>query len=304
MYQGGMLGSGMLLKRRNAERNHKMSILAEVNQKAFDGLTGTVELKSLYAQQENGMFRLDVESVNGVALEDVTGLKSSLSKTLDREKLANKQKKEIEAKFDGIEPDKAREAIAKLEEFASGKFDDKGKAQIEAAVNQFKDKSAKEAEVLKKEIEKQKTEAEKWKAAAVKKTTSTEINGAIAKAGANPNLSYYLETVTKPELQEDGTVKLIIYDKQGNVKLTNKSGSVEPMTIEEHVAELKGIDSFAAFFPGTGASGSGATGGTGGYKPKSGVINISREDAKNPVAYRKARAEAEKAGVPLQIAEV
>jgi len=279
-----------------------MPVLAEVNQKALEGLTGTVELKSLYTQQDNGMFRLDVESVNGVALEDVLGLKSSLSKTLDRAKGAEKKLKEFESRYEGIEPDKARDAIAKLEEFANGKFDDKSKAQIDAAVNQFKEKSAQEAEILRKEIEKQKADVDKWKTAAVNKSKATEINAAIAKVGANPNLSYYLDTVTKPELQENGDIKLMIRDKQGNVKLTNKSGSVEPMTVEEHVAELKGIDSFAAFFPGTGATGTGATGA---HTPvvRAGQHIISRENATNPQLYRAAKEAAAKAGTTLQIAE-
>ena len=115
-------------------------------------------------------------------------------------------------------------------------------------------------------------------------------------------MSYYLNSVIKPELDETGKVKLSIQDNNGNVKLSNKSGSVEPMTVEEHVAELKGMDSFAAFFPGTGATGTGAVSSTP-LRSKAGQHIISREDAKNPQKYRVAKEAAVKAGTTLQIAE-
>jgi len=268
-----------------------MAMAPTLDQEAFDALPETISPKDEYKKQEDGTFILDVPKVGGFALENIDGLTSSLSKTLTVKKSLEKKLKE----FEGLDPAKAREALVKMEELASGKLDDKSKAQIEAAINSFKEKATKD-------IETAQTEAAKYKKAALGLAKTNVIKDALLKHKANQNLKYYLETFIKAELSESGAIDLTLQDENGNVRYSSKSGSTEPMTVDEHVAELKGIDSFAAFFEGTGASGSGATPASP-VKIGSGQHIIAREDAKDPQKYRVAKEAATKAGTTLQIAE-
>ena len=257
--QDGKSGDGTsLIKGGTPKGIDVMALLAKINQEEYEKLSEAIQTE--YKQQDDGTYMLDVTSVEGFALENVTGLKTSLSKTLTREKEAVKKLKE----FEGIDPEKAKAALQKMDELANGKLDDKSKAKIEAAINQFKEEATKE-------IEQAKEETKKWKNSAISAAKNTAINDALLKHKANENLRYYLEKVIKSELQDDGTIKLTVHDNDENIKYSNKSGSMELMTVEEHVSELKNIDSFAPFFEGSGATGSGAK--TDGSGIKTGMKN-------------------------------
>ena len=72
------------------------------------------------------------------------------------------------------------------------------------------------------------------------------------------------------------------------------------MTVGELVESMKGEDRFRPAFEGAGASGIGGSGGAGGAGGSE-SHTISTEDARNPHAYRTAKAAALKAGTTLTI---
>ena len=69
-------------------------------------------LRGLYVEKDEKFF-LDVESVGGYSLEDVSGLKSALSRKTEESRQRGAKLKT----FDGLDPGEAREAIEKLVEF-------------------------------------------------------------------------------------------------------------------------------------------------------------------------------------------
>ena len=82
-------------------------------------------------------------------------------------------------------------------------------------------------------------------------------------------------------------------------------GKGNAMSIEQLVEKMKSSEVYARAFDGSGAKGSGATNGGGGSGAKgSGSFKISSTDAKDTSKYRAAREAAEKAGQPLEIADV
>lgn len=264
-----------------------MALQAILKQEAFDSLSDN--LKSEYKKQQDGTFLLDVAPVGDFALENVKGLKSALSsERTTREELEKKFKA-----FDGLEVDKAKDALKKVEEMANWKPEDKVREQIEALKSQLSGKH-------KKEIDEKLQEIEKFKTAAINSTKGRAIADALAKHKGAPFLADTIEKSVKAEFDASGNVILKVFDEKGIARISNASGSQDLMSIDEYVAELKSRDIFAAAFEGSAASGSGAR--TGYKSTGTGKYTISAEEARDPSRYRAAKAEAEKAGVQLQIA--
>jgi len=131
-----------------------------------------------YEQKEGGKFALDLARVE---IEDSAGLKTALEREKQNAKAAEKVRKELEARFAGIDPDKVREMMARFEGDEEGKLIAAGK--IDEVV-------ARRTEKLSKALQKQVDEAVvKEKAAndrAAKfsqRVLDNHIRAAAAKAG-------------------------------------------------------------------------------------------------------------------------
>ncbi len=96
-------------------------------------------LRALYTEAE-GKFRLQVDGI-----EDTKGLKSALDKERQASKDAEKSRKDLEKKFEGIDPDKMREIM--------GRFDNDSEAKLIA--------EGKISEVVDKRMERQRAELER-----------------------------------------------------------------------------------------------------------------------------------------------
>lgn len=91
--------------------------------------------------------------------------------------------------------------------------------------------------------------------------------------------------------------KRVVIDGQGQTRYNAKG---EEMSVRELVAEMKGKDTYKPAFKAPDTTGSGArpnTGFTGS------AIRLTKEQAKDPQTYRRAKEEAEKRGVPLQFSD-
>lgn len=223
----------------------------------LDGLSDDVKKEYKAGTGDlSGKFLLDVTPVSDFALENVKGLKSSLSKErTNGESLA----RQLSA-FKDLDPDKSREAIKKVGEMKDWKPDDKVREQIEATTNQL--------------VEKHKGEIAGKDTNIAALTTQLEKNMIIAAGSqavvsnggtkdAPKVLSPHIERSTRMR-QVDGQFVVDVVDLDGNVRISPTAGSTSPMTINELVLEMKDTDAFAPMFAGSGASGSGASGGGGG----------------------------------------
>lgn len=262
---------------------------AIVKEDVYGGLSD--ELKKEYKKQDDGTYLLDVTPVGDVALENVKGLKSSVSAARAER---DKAQQELKA-FEGLDVTKAREAIQKVEDMADWKPDDKVKEQIEAIKKQLTDKHlgeiGKKDEVVSsmtKQLEKMMIEANAATAIAESK-------------GSAKLLLPHVKNATRMKQTDKGEFVVEVIDTDGNVRLSPATGSTAPMSIAELVAEMKTQDSFAPAFEGSGASGSGATGSN--TRVVNGSHVISAVDAKDPAKYRSAKEAATKAGTTLQISE-
>jgi len=267
-----------------------MALAAIIKQEIFDGLKD--EIKAEYKKRDDGTFILDVTPTNNFALEDVKGLKDALGSERAAHTEADKKLKA----FDGLDIDKAKAALAKVEEMANWKPEDKVKEQIEAIKNQLTEKHqgelGKKEESMKKltgQLEKVMIEAAAIKAIAENK-------------GSSALLLPHVKSATRMRQTDKGEFMVEVVGEDGNARISPATGSTAPMSITELVAEMKTQETFAPAFEGSGASGSGASGSSG-TQVKNGVHIISQADAKDPHKYRAAKEASEKAGSKLQIAD-
>jgi hypothetical protein len=240
----------------------KAKITAEVYAKLPD------VLKAEYTERD-GAWILVVDAVDGLALEDVGGIRRSL----ENERKTTRELKAQILSFEGLDPEKAREALTKVGEMSSWTPEQKVKEQIDAQVKQVNEKWT--GEVAKRE--------------AVIKDLSAQLEDALIVSAATKaitdkkgRLRALLPHVTKSMRlvkNEKGKLVARMVDERGTELISRKSNDDTPMPVEEYVERLREDEDFAPMFDAPAASGSGgqngnARGGGGGGK----TIRIKRDD--------------------------
>ncbi len=241
-------------------------------------------------------FYLDVTGVDGLALEDVTALKTTVAtlrkseKTLRREvETGENVLRKHEAKFEGIDPQSARDALGKIEDIAN--WD--GETKVAEAVKVATDKATADAQAR---IDKLVIEHnDKVKNLDADLTSSTKqlntalVTSKIAEAinkeeGNQELLMPHVERQVEMIKGDDGKYSPHVLDVSGDRRITDLTDGKSYMTIPDLVAEMKDNATYAACFKGTGSSGAGKRGsGDGdGKKPASKdkkVVHIKHDDA-------------------------
>lgn len=205
-----------------------------------DSLDGMEEAhKSLYEKGEDGKYHLSVDGV-----EDVSGLKSALQKERD----AVKELKSKYAKYDGIDPAKAQEALEKLRQIEEKDLIDKG--ELEKVIeNRTKLMQQDHAEQIKKLTERAET-AEKGLQTTKDQLATAVIERGIADAvtevgqarkGAmldiiqRGRMTWRLDDEGKPvAMNADGTT---IYGKDGKAPISMKEWAENLLEQAPHLFE-------------------------------------------------------------------
>lgn len=220
-------------------------------------------LRDHYTETEEGKFVLAVESAGGYALEDVSGLKSSLEKERGQRQKLEKTIKD----FDGLDPKAAREAMEKLEELSGL---DPAKEADRLAEEKVK---AREKQILEKaqnEIQEAKTTAERYRAALHNATVRDEaIKAIVAQKGIPDLLLPHVQRHLRISERDDGTPYAEVVDAEGNPRIADSKGT--PMSVADLVREMRDSEIFGRAFEAEGRGGSGASPGptNGGPKGKS-----------------------------------
>jgi len=215
----------------------------------------------------------------------IAGLKAK-----NNELLGNiRQTKDQLKNFEGLDAAQAREALdqmAKMNEEKqrnAGKFDELKQQLLETHKRELTEREKKVERVTGKLYE------YVGRNKALEAITKLEGNSTLLM----PHIERHLRVI------EDGDEFVPrIVDEKGKERLGPKG---DPMTVEEFVTELSTKDAFAPAFKAPAVSG---TGGRPGERPvaRSGAnIRMTREQAQDVHAYRRAKAEAEKAGGIVEI---
>jgi hypothetical protein len=218
--------------------------------------------RALYVEKD-GKFHLDVDGV-----EDVSGLKSALEKERKAAKLAEQARKDLEKRFEGIDPEKVKKMIEEMGDDEEAKLMKAGK--VDEVV-------AKRTEKLRKELEKQVADARKAAEAEAKKAQKfsqqvldNHIRQAATKAGMHANAvdDALFRGRVMFTLNEEG--EPVQVDKDGQ-PVFGKDGKTPFSPVEW----LEGMKEQAPHWFPAGSSGGGARGGDG--KNAAGKKTMKRE---------------------------
>lgn len=230
-----------------------------------------------------GKFVLDVDPADGFGLENVEGLKTALS----AERTEHGRTKQKVKAFEGIDPEKAKAAIAKVDEL--GDLDPKKdvdrlvEEKVKAQLEQVNERHTAELAKKDKKIE--------GREALLRSTLvhDAALKAIVAEKGDPDLLLPHVLPSVKLDLDEDeeaGTItpKVKVLDASGNVRIGDSQGN--PMKIEGLVGELKKHDKFSKLFEGDGVEGTGdggeqrrrGTGGGGGGGGDRKLSTMSRKD--------------------------
>lgn len=242
---------------------------------SLDGIDDAT--KALYVEKD-GKFVLDVEGVEGFALEDVSGLKTALGK----ERTARENAERLTAAFKDIDPAKAKDALAKVEEWGnldpSKEADKIANSKFEAAKAQLLEKHTGEITARDERI------------GHLSKTVESLLidqaaTAALAEAkGSVELLLPHVRAHTRVK-EVDGRFTVEVVDKDGNAKIADSKGT--PMDIKGLVAEMRQSEAFGRAFEASGNSGTGKQpgNGTGGGVQK-GNFGGTREERTAAIAAR------------------
>lgn len=246
---------------------------------------------------------LDVTSNGELELVNSKSLKSALQKEREARTKFEKDLKQ----FKDIDPEKAREALSKMDEMASWDPDKKlaeARKQLEKQLTeQFSSREKQLVEKSKSEFEGVSKKYDATRTQLQRTLVDSVLAQAIATEKGVPELLIpALRSTIKMVELDDGTWEARVVDKDGTERLSTKSGAgaSDRMTIPELVAEVKRSTVFARAFDGSSTGGSGASGSDSGRN--NGSFSLSEADARDPVKYRHAREAAQKAGKTLEIA--
>jgi len=222
---------------------------AILEKEQFDELSETEQQH--YTERE-GKFYLDVLTVNGFALEDVKGLKTTVEKLRANEKKLQTDLTVIQERFEDIDPEEAREAIKKYDEVKNWDGDQKVREAVEASKRELVKAHKKEVEILQDELADSQTQL-------TDAIVDTKVVEALQKEEGNvelllPHIKKHVRMAKNsagkwiPEVTNDANEPRV-GDSDGN-----------PMTIAQYIQEIKTQKTFAACFPGANATGSGGSG--------------------------------------------
>lgn len=236
-----------------------------------DGLDDT--LKGMYKPLEGaeGKFVLDVEGADGFELEDVSGLKTSLSKERGTAQSLERELKKFGSTYDkntgkwthSIDPVKAQQALAKYDEFMSLDPAKEADKIAETKIAAVKDQLVQQHSV---ELQSKEAKVNTLTKALDKVLREQTARAEIAGAKGEPLLLLpHVMSQTRTVEDDDGNFRVEVIDASGNVRIGDAKGN--PMTIAQLVAEMRNSEVFGRAFEGDGTSGSGKRQTNGGGTP-------------------------------------
>lgn len=266
---------------------------AMLDKEKYDGLDDVI--KALY-KEKDGKYILDVQKTDGLGLENVDGLKSTVEKlrasekslqieskaSEDALKAAQTIHKEFVAKFDGVDPEAAKEALGKIKDIKNWDGETKVKEAVQLAVQQIETKmQTKLDEVVKQnatKVEGLQTELGDSQDQLQEAVVTSKIVEAISKENGNVDvLMPHVRSQVKMIKDVHGKFKPEVQKADGTARIGGSDGA--DMTIIQLVQEMKGQETFAGCFPGANATGTGkstSTENTGTNKATNEkVINVS-----------------------------
>lgn len=218
-----------------------------------DSLTDLPEGLRQAAKQSGEKFVVEALA-DGWAVENVQGLK----RALEEEREASAAAKARAKAFDGLDPAQAAAAREALEKLQAGQL--KGSKEIEDWRLSVEKKMAEERAKLEAKLNAR-------TAALRDRMVKGELAPVVAKMGGSESMDAILtlaQQFVRIDEDADGNLKHSIVDAGGKPRVTKKSGSSDPMSFDELIAEMRDASSTRGLFKAQATGGSGGGSQTGG----------------------------------------
>lgn len=257
-----------------------MSLKLKLDKAEWEGLDEGI--RGLY-EEKDGAFQLAVDG-----LEDTSGLKSALEK--ERADRAKYEKSSRAWEKFGKTPEQIQELIDKAAEDERKRLESKGEwdklkeqlTQQHAAALAEKDKTIDEKDHAIEEF-----------------LIDSRATDAIAKNDGNVTLLLPHVKSRVRVAQNEGKYSVQVLAEDGKTPLIDGKGNL--ITIEDFVKSLRENEIFQMAFKARGGTGSGASGG--GTTAPSGVVRLSREEARDQRKFEAAYARAQKEGLKFELTD-
>lgn len=226
----------------------------------------------LYTEQD-GVYVLNVEPSEGMALENVEGLKETLNKVNKENRTLKRDLK----KFDGLDPDEAKKALDKLDEL--GDLDPEKDAE-RIAQEKLEKGQEKLIAPFKEENQKLKDRNDKLLNSLQKSSIESAALRAVEQYGGSARLLMpHIRDRVKLVENDDGEFDIQVVDEGGDLRTkADREGKVHEMSVEDLVGEMRESEEFAPAFNGTAQSGGGTPpGGPKAGQRRGGVTRINRD---------------------------
>lgn len=247
-------------------------------------------LKPIY-RDANGAFVLDAEGI-----EDVSGLKSALEKERADRKSYEKQLRDTIAKYEGIDPEVARQATAELQKLQDKKLIDEGKIDelVNARVERMRADHAAQVKALQSRQEELDTLVKSRESKLSEVLIDAALREAAIKNGARKTALEDVILRGRRVWKLEGDAPKPFDPVNGSIKF-GKDGK-SPMSIDEWLGALQqeAPHLFEA------STGSGTE--PGAPRQIGRTITITREQARDVQFYRQAAEQAAKSGAELVVA--
>lgn len=270
-----------------------MALKSQLTKEEFDALPDVI--KEHYTVRDDGAV-LDVTKVGSLELADVEKLQKALRDERQGRKTSEQKLKE----FEDLDPQAARDAIAKLEEIgdSGGPEVEKAKEALKATLTaQFsRDREAltkkytEEQEVLNK---KNSTYREQLEQVMIESAARAAIAEHMGQAEL---LLPLIRQRARLNEAENGKLTVELLDDSGTPMLGSDYST--PIGMSDFVKSLRSDKRYARAFDAENSNGTGKSSGSGG---SGNDHKIRQSDARDSVKFRAAEAAAQKAGVALEI---
>lgn len=237
-----------------------------------------------YTDQGDGSFVMDDSLFSQL---DHSTLHSALGK---ERKTASALKKDLEAfQTLGTNPAEIQAKLVEMQETLAkkdahaGQFE-KYKTELDRA--KAEDLSKKDAEIA------------KMRGSLMEYLVNSEATRVLSEAKGSPDLLLPIIQKSAKVIEENGKYVVRIADAEGDPRYTS-SGSF--MSLADLVAEMRSHPQYGKAFEPSGTSGSGMRPGAPTQGGRAGSVQLSRAEAKDPVAYRRAREIAQAQGRQVEI---
>lgn len=246
---------------------------AKITKDEFNALPEA--LRKEYKEQGD-KYLLIVDSVDGWALEDVTGLRSALGKERDNATNATRELTQLREQFKDIDPTLARDALDKVGKMKDWLPDERVKETVKQNVQAARQEMQTKLDEANKSLQ---TVTSQLEAELIDARATKAISDAKGKVGL---MLPHVKGRMKMAKDANGRYVVQVLDKSGNPAYSAKSGNGDPMPLAELLESFKTDPDFTSAFEASGSSGSGA-GGPGAGAGANGVkyIRASDQDALN-----------------------